>query len=173
MHDPREPHLDALKRILCYVRGTLDYGLQLYSSSIFSLVAYSNADWTGCPTTRRSTLGHCVFLGKNLLSWSSKRQYTLSRSSVEAEYCGVANVVAETSWLRNRLRELHSPLHMAKIVYCDNFSAVAKGQVHILHVPSRHEYANIFTKGLLSALFDEFWTSLSMRHPPAPTAMGC
>ncbi|GKE11083.1 ribonuclease H-like domain-containing protein [Tanacetum coccineum] len=86
IHDPREPHLAALKRVLRYVRGTFDFGLKLYSSSTSSLVAYSDADWAGCPTTRRSTLGYCVFLRNNLLSWSSKRQHTLSRSSAEAKY---------------------------------------------------------------------------------------
>ncbi|GJX34124.1 high affinity nitrate transporter 2.6-like protein [Tanacetum coccineum] len=91
MHDPREPHLSALKRILRYVRGTLSYGLQLYSSTTSSLVAYSDADWAGYPTTRRSTSGYCVFLGNNLLSWSSKGQFTLSRSCAEAEYRVVAN----------------------------------------------------------------------------------
>ncbi|GKD52205.1 ribonuclease H-like domain-containing protein [Tanacetum coccineum] len=104
-----EPHLSALKRILRYVRGSLDYGLQLYSSSTSSLVAYSDADWAGCPTTRRSTSGYCVFIGNNLLSWSSKRQFTLSRSSAEAEY------------------------------------------------------RDIFTKGLPTALFDEFRSSLSVQ----------
>ncbi|GKG07126.1 ribonuclease H-like domain-containing protein [Tanacetum coccineum] len=71
--------LASLKRILRYVRGTLDHGLQLFSSSTTSLVAYSNADWVGFSTTRRSTSGYYVFLGNNLLSWSSKRQSTLSR----------------------------------------------------------------------------------------------
>ncbi|GKE14525.1 ribonuclease H-like domain-containing protein [Tanacetum coccineum] len=94
MHDRQEPHLSALKRILRYVHDTLDHGLQLFLSSTTSLVAYSNADWAGCPTTRRSTSGYCVFLGNNLLSWSSKRQPRLSRSSVEAKYGSVANVVA-------------------------------------------------------------------------------
>ncbi|GJR86613.1 ribonuclease H-like domain-containing protein [Tanacetum coccineum] len=111
MHDPREPHLASLKRILRYVCGTSNYGLQLFSSSTSSLVAYSNVDWAGCLTTRHSTSGYCVFLGKNLLSWSSKRQYTLPHSSVEAEYRGVANAVDETSWLQNLFREIHSPLH--------------------------------------------------------------
>ncbi|GJU76140.1 ribonuclease H-like domain-containing protein [Tanacetum coccineum] len=199
MHDPREPHLSALKRILRYVRGTLSYGLQLYSSTTSSLVAYSDADWAGCPTTRRSTSGYCVFLGNNLLSWSSKRQFTLSRSSAEAEYRGVANAVAETCWLRNLLRELHTPLATATLVYCDNVSAVylssnpvqhqrtkhieidihfvrdlvATGAIRVLHVPSRYQYADIFTKSLPTSLFDEFRTSLSIRSSPVQTAGEC
>ncbi|GKB50311.1 ribonuclease H-like domain-containing protein [Tanacetum coccineum] len=110
MHDLREPHLAALKGILRYVQGTLDLGLQLYASSIISLVGYTNADWAGCPSIRMSTSGYYVFLGDNLLSWSAKRQHTLSRFSDKAEYQGVANVVAETAWLCNVLRELHSLL---------------------------------------------------------------
>ncbi|GJT13205.1 ribonuclease H-like domain-containing protein [Tanacetum coccineum] len=70
---------------------------------------YTDVDWAGCPVTRRSTFGYCVFLGDNLLSWSAKWQVTLSRSSAEAEYRGVANVVAETAWIRNLLLELHTP----------------------------------------------------------------
>nr|GEY30473.1 retrotransposon protein, putative, unclassified [Tanacetum cinerariifolium] len=110
MHNPREPHLAALKRILRYIRGTLDFRFHLYSSTTISLVGYTDADWTTCPSTRRSTSGYCVFLGDNLLSWSSKPQQTISRSSADAEYRDVANVVAETAWLRNLLRELHSSL---------------------------------------------------------------
>ncbi|GJW29749.1 ribonuclease H-like domain-containing protein [Tanacetum coccineum] len=196
MHDPREPHFAALKRILRYVQGTLELGLQLYASATTSLVGYTDADWAGCPSTRRSTSGYCVFLGDNLLSWSAKRQHTISRSSAEAEYRGVANVVAETAWIRNLLRELHSPLLTATLVYCDNVSAVymsanpvqhqrtkhieidihfvrdmvKAGHVRVLHVPSRFQYADIFTKGLPSALFEDFRSSLSVRPPPAPTA---
>ncbi|GJX42228.1 ribonuclease H-like domain-containing protein [Tanacetum coccineum] len=80
MHDHREPYFSALKRILRYVRGTLDHGLHLFSSSTTSLVAYSDVNWAGCPATRRSTS--------------------------EAEYRGVANAVAKTCWLRNLLHEL-------------------------------------------------------------------
>ncbi|GJU78431.1 ribonuclease H-like domain-containing protein [Tanacetum coccineum] len=192
----QEPHFAALKRILRYVQGTLELGLQLYASATTSLVGYTDADWAGCPSTRRSTSGYCVFLGDNLLSWSAKRQHTISRSSAEAEYRGVANVVAETAWIRNLLRELHSPLLTATLVYCDNVSAVymsanpvqhqrtkhieidihfvrdmvKTGHVRVLHVPSRFQYADIFTKGLPSALFEDFRSSLSVRPPPAPTA---
>ncbi|XP_071712390.1 uncharacterized mitochondrial protein AtMg00810-like [Rutidosis leptorrhynchoides] len=164
--------------------GTPELGLQLYSSSPATLVAYSDADWAGCPTTRRSTFGYCVFLGNNLLSWSSKRQVTPSHSSAEAEYHGVANAVAETCWLRNLLRELHCPLTSATLVYCDNWTKhieidiyfvrdlVAQGHVRVLHVPSRYQFADIFTKGLPYALFDEFRSSLSVRRAAAPTAGG-
>ncbi|GJS29321.1 ribonuclease H-like domain-containing protein [Tanacetum coccineum] len=136
----------------------------------------------GYPTTHCSTLGYCVFFGNNLLSWSSKRQHTLSHFSAEAEYRGVTNAIAEPSWLWILLRELHSPLHFMTIVYCDSVSVVylssnpvqhqrmkhietdihfvrdhvARGQVCVLHVLSRYQYADIFTKGLQSALFDEF-----------------
>ncbi|GKF72071.1 ribonuclease H-like domain-containing protein, partial [Tanacetum coccineum] len=106
----------------------------LYSSTTSSLVAYSDADWAGCPTTRRSS----VFLGNNLLSWSSKRQFTLSRSSVEAEYRGVANAVAETCWLRNLLRELHTLLATATLVYCDNVSAVYLSSNPVQHQRTKH-----------------------------------
>ncbi|GJV62533.1 ribonuclease H-like domain-containing protein [Tanacetum coccineum] len=171
MHDPREPHFIALKRILRYVRGTLDFGLQLHVSSTAQLTAFTDADWAGCPVT-------------------------LSRSSVEAEYHGVANVVAETAWLRNLLLELHALITTATLVYCDNFSAVylstnpvqhqrtkhieidihcvrdyvASDQVRVIHVPFRFQYANIFTKGFPNALFLEFRFSLNVRPPPVPTA---
>ncbi|XP_021857849.2 uncharacterized mitochondrial protein AtMg00810-like [Spinacia oleracea] len=94
MHDRREPYFDALKRILRYVQGTIDHGLHLYPTTVLQFITYTDADWAGCPDTRRSTSGYCCFLGNNLISWPSKRQHTLSRSSAEAEYRGVANVVA-------------------------------------------------------------------------------
>nr|GEU97862.1 NBS-containing resistance-like protein [Tanacetum cinerariifolium] len=97
MHDPHDTHFTALKRILCYVHGTIDYGLQLHVSSTAQLTSYTNVDWAGCPVTRRSTSRYCVFLGDNLLSWSAKRQVTLSCSSDEAEYRGIANVVDKKS----------------------------------------------------------------------------
>nr|GEZ47357.1 ribonuclease H-like domain-containing protein [Tanacetum cinerariifolium] len=160
MHDPREPHFAALKRILRYVQGTLELDLHLYASATTSLVGYTDTDSVGCPSTRRSTSCYCVFLDDNLLSWSAKRQHTISRSSAEAEYRGVANVVAETPWIHNLLRELHSPLLTATLV----------GHVRVLHVPSRFQYADIFTKSLSSALLEDFRSSLSVRPPSAQTA---
>ncbi|GJS57123.1 ribonuclease H-like domain-containing protein [Tanacetum coccineum] len=99
-----------------------------------SLVALSDVDWAGCPTIKRSTSGYCIFLRDNPLSWSSKRQHILSRSSAEVEYTG---------------------------------------HVRVLHVTLRYHYADIFTKGLSSALFDEFRIGLSVRSSPAQTAREC
>ncbi|XP_021980120.1 uncharacterized mitochondrial protein AtMg00810-like [Helianthus annuus] len=196
MHSPTEAHWNALKRILRYLQGTSDYGLHLSPAPDLSLLAYTDADWAGCPDTRRSTSGYCVYLGDNLLSWSSKRQPTVSRSSAEAEYRGVANVVAEICWLRNLLLELNRPLSRATLIYCDNVSAiylsgnpvqhqrtkhieldihfvreqVQRGCVRVLHVPSRHQVADIFTKGLPRILFDDFRSSLNIRPPNVSTA---
>ena len=150
--------------------------------------SYSDADWVGCPDTRRSTSGFAVFLGDNLVSRSSKRQPTISRSSAEAEYRAVANTIAETTWLRQLLQEMHIPLKRATVVFCDNVSAVylssnpvnhqrtkhieidlhfvrervAAGAVRVLHVPTSSQYADIFTKGLPSSAFTEFRSSLNV-----------
>lgn len=164
------------------------------------MTAYSDTDWAGCPTTRHSISGYCVFLGQNLLSWSSKRHGTISRSSVEAEYRGVTNVVAETCWLRNLLRDLFYPPCTATIFYWDNVSAiymstnpvqhqrtkhieieiqfvrdkVAMAQVRVLHVPFSSQYDDIFTKGLPSTLFLDFRSSLNVcSRSPVTTAGGC
>ena len=138
--------------------------------------------WAGYPSTIRSTSGFCIYVGDNLISWSAKRQPTVLRSSAEAEYKGVANAVADACWLRNLLLKMDFCIPQATIVYCDNISAVylssnsvqhqrtkhieidihfvrekvQMGQVRVLHVPSEVQYADIFTKGLPTILFNNF-----------------
>ncbi len=82
---PTDEHWGAVKRILRYLKGSVDHGLLISNRSSFELHAYTDADWAGCPDDRRSTSGFCVFLGTNLLSWGSKKQHTVSRSSTEAD----------------------------------------------------------------------------------------
>jgi hypothetical protein len=200
MHDPRDGHLAIIKRILRYVRGTTSSGLLLHSSSPLDIVAYSDADWAGCPDTRRSTSGYCVYLGGALVSWSSKRQPTVSRSSAEAEYRAVANGVADCVWLRQLLDELGSPPSKATVVFCDNISAVymstnpvhhrrtkhieldihfvrekvALGELRVVHVPTTQQLADIMTKGLPTVSFQSFRSSLCvLPSANVSTAAGC
>ena len=109
MHDPHETHYHALKRIMCYIQGTIDHGLHLYPTTQLRLITYTDADWGGCLDTHRSPFGYYCFLGDNQICWQSKLHPTLSRSSAEAEYRGVANGVVEACWLRNLILELHCP----------------------------------------------------------------
>jgi len=102
----------------------MDLGLSLHALLSTYIVAYSDADWAGCPDTWRSTSGYCVYLGSSLVSWSSKRQPTVSRSSAETEYRAVDNAVADCTWLRQLLSELSCPVDKGTVVFCDNVSAV-------------------------------------------------
>ncbi len=78
MHSPRDTHLQAVKRILRYLKGTINFGISFISTSSSTLTGYVDSDWAGCPDTRRSTMGHCIFLGANPISWSTKKQVTVS-----------------------------------------------------------------------------------------------
>jgi hypothetical protein len=144
MHDSREPHLTAMKRILRYLQGTPDYDLLLCRSSGFDLVVYTDADWAGCPDTRRSTPGYAVFLGDNLVSWSAKRQTVLSRSIVEAEYRTVANGMTEATWLQQLFHELQTPPSWCTIVYCDNISAVYLSSNSVQHQRTKHMEIDLY-----------------------------
>jgi hypothetical protein len=138
MHAPRTAHFNLVKRILRYLKGTIDFGLHIYPTAATTLIAYTDADWAGCPNTRRSTSGFCIFLGDNLISWSSKRKLTVSRSSAEAEYRSVAHAVAESTWLRQLLQELHQVPAKSTVVYCDNISAVYMSANLVQHRRTKH-----------------------------------
>jgi hypothetical protein len=138
MHDPREPHLTAMKHILRYLQGMPDYGLLTCRLYFSDLVVYTDADWAGCPDARRSTSGYAVFLGDNLVSWSAKRQTVVSRSSAEAEYHAVTNSVAEATWLRLLLHELQNPPSQCTLVYCDNISIVYLSTNLVQHQRIKH-----------------------------------
>jgi hypothetical protein len=186
MHDPKVPHMTLLKRILQYIRGTTSHGLHLCASTELAVMAYSDADWAKCPDTRRSTSGFCVYLGESLVSWSSKRQPIVPRSSAEEEYRAMANAAAECIWLQQLLGELQCSVSKATVVFCDNVSAVYMsanlvhhkrtkhieldmhfvrervqlGQLRVLHVPTAEQFTDIMTKGLPTASFESFRSSL-------------
>ncbi|KAJ0028636.1 hypothetical protein Pint_36096 [Pistacia integerrima] len=139
MHTPTMTHLKMVRRILRYVKETIEMGLHFSSHSTLDLFAFSDADWAGwCPTTRRSTTGYCTFLGGNLISWCAKKQHTISRSSTEAEYRAMANTVAELTWMTFILKDLRIAITSPPILYCDNLSALYMTVNPIFHARSKH-----------------------------------
>jgi hypothetical protein len=187
MGSPSDVHFEAVKRILRYLKGTLGVGLPICKSPDCSfLVAYSDADWAGCLDTRRSTTGYCIFLGPNLISWSAKKQPTVSRSSTEAEYRALAYACADTLWIQGLLTELHCPLTRPVLLNCDNLSVtylaanpifhartkhiaidyhfvrerVASGSHKVQFIPSQLQLADVFTKGLPVDRFERLVSKL-------------
>ncbi|XP_028078599.1 uncharacterized protein LOC114280430 [Camellia sinensis] len=98
MYNPTVGHYVGIKRLLRFIKGTISHGLT-YNPSSFDLHAYSDSNWARDSVDRKSTSGYCVFLGSNLISWSSKKQATISRSSAEAEYRSLAHTIAKLAWL--------------------------------------------------------------------------
>ena len=98
--DPRENHYLATKRIFKYLEGTQELGLWYSKSSSFELIAYSDSDFMGCTLGRKSISGTCHFLGRNLISWSSRKQNSVALSSTKAEYIAVGSCCAQSLWIK-------------------------------------------------------------------------
>ncbi|KAI5328735.1 hypothetical protein L3X38_028132 [Prunus dulcis] len=137
LHAPTTTHLTAAKRILQYLKTTLDYGLPIHKGKPH-LTAFCDADWAGDPNDRRSTTGSCIFLSANLISWSAKRQTTVARSSTEAEYRALATTTADVLWICSLLKELHVFLNHPPLFHCDNISAIALAANPIFHSRTKH-----------------------------------
>ncbi|KAF5443286.1 hypothetical protein F2P56_035855 [Juglans regia] len=133
MQAPTTAHFQMVKRILRYLQGTTTLGIRILSNSSLDLYGFSDADWAGCSTTRRSTTGFCTFLGGNCISWSAKKKPIVSRSSAEAEYRAMASTAAELTWLSLLLKDLGVPLTKVPSLHCDNLSALYMTINHVLH----------------------------------------
>ncbi|WKA12032.1 hypothetical protein VitviT2T_029468 [Vitis vinifera] len=190
---PRSTHYAVVLRILRYLKGTLFHGLFYSAQSPLILRAFSDADWAGDPTDRRSTTGYCFLLGSSLISWRSKKQTFVARSSTEAEYRALADTTSELLWLRWLLKDLGVSTSSATPLYCDNQSAIhiAHNDVfhertkhieidchfiryHLLHgalklfsVSSKDQLADIFTKSLPKRRTRDLVDNLKLvSHPP-------
>jgi histone deacetylase 1/2 len=190
MHKPTTLHLQHLKRILRYLKTTINHCILLQPTTSHNLIAYSDADWGGNPDDRTSTSAYIIFLGCNPISWLSKQQRTVARSSSEAEYRAVATTTAEVMWLTNLLSELRVPMANPPKILCDNVGAtylcanpvlhsrmkhismdyhfvreqVQAKQLQVSHVSTKDQLADILTKPLATAKFNDISSKIKVTN---------
>lgn len=195
MQRPTQDHWDATLRVVRYLKGSPGQGILLKSDCQFQLTAWCDSDWGGCPITRRSLTGWLVQLGDSLISWKSKKQDVVSRSSAEAEYWAMVEALCEPKWIKNVLCTM-GVQHMGPMnLFCDSISAlhiaanqvfhertkhveldchfirddILQGVVQTMHVSTLNQLADIFTKALGGKMFQSFLYKLGIRNLHAPT----
>ncbi|KAH9726123.1 Disease resistance-like protein DSC1 [Citrus sinensis] len=189
---PTVIHWQACRRLLRYLQSTTDFGLQFFSTGKITLTIFSDADWGSDLDDRKSVSGYCIYLGDNLVSWSSKKQQIVSRSSAESKYRALALAVSEVLWISYVLKELKmSPLQVPAL-HCDNKSVetlasnpkyhsrtkhieldlhfvrdhIARNEVHISHVSSCDQVADVLTKPLAFDQFNYLRSKLNVLQRP-------
>ncbi|XP_048234353.1 uncharacterized mitochondrial protein AtMg00810-like [Ricinus communis] len=138
MSDPHILHFTAVYHIIRYLRSISTMGLYYPSSSSSVLHVFSNADYAGCLDTRRSTIENCIFIGQSLLSWKSKKQPTVSKSSTESEYRSMSSACGEIIWLQRLLQDFGIFLTSPAPLYCGNESAAKIASNPIFHERTKH-----------------------------------
>lgn len=138
MNAPTNVHLQAAKRLLRYLAGSPSQGILLASSSAARLTAYCDSDWASCLATRKSTTGYCIFLGDSPISWKSKKQSIVARSSAEAEYRAMALTTCEVTWLSALLKDLGFKDLPSTQLKCDNKAALAIAANPVQHERTKH-----------------------------------
>lgn len=138
VHNPRKPHLQAALHIVRYLKGTCSVGLYYSATASPTLKAYCDVDWATCKKTRRSVTGYCIFLGDTLISWRSKKQSTVSRSSTEAEYRSMASTVCELQWVISLMKDFRIFPQLPVPLYCDNQAAIHISRNAVFHERTKH-----------------------------------
>ncbi|XP_020272689.1 uncharacterized protein LOC109847865 [Asparagus officinalis] len=138
MHRLTTDHWIATKRLLRYLCGTIDYGIMLHRQSPLALHVYSDPDWAVNKDDFTSTSTYIVYLDRNLISWSSKKQRTVARSSTKAEYRLFASTAAELRWITSLLGELGLTLSQQPVIYCDNVDAINLCSNLVFHSRMKH-----------------------------------
>jgi len=195
MHEPYEEHLEAVHRILRYLKGTPGKGLFFGRNESRKIEAFTDADWAGSASDRRSTSGYCTFVWGNLVTWRSKKQSVVARSSAEAEFRSLAQGICELMWLQRLMYELGLQSTNPMRLYCDNKSAISiahnpthhdrtkhievdrhfikekleEGLICMTYVASNGQLADFLTKGLPRVKFEDLLVKLGMLDIYAPT----
>ncbi|XP_016196099.1 uncharacterized protein LOC107637174 [Arachis ipaensis] len=131
-------HFQAALHVLRYLKGAPAKRVLFSTSNNLTLTAFSDSDWGACPDTRLSLSGFCFFLEKSLISWRSKKQHTVARSSAEAEYRAMALATCEGVWLSYLLKDFRIPLSRPIVMYCDNQSALHIAANPVFHERTKH-----------------------------------
>lgn len=194
MHDPKEKHLQAVQKVLQYLKATVRRGLLFQKDGELTLEVYTDSDYAGSPVDRRSSIGYCMFLRGNLVTWRSKKHHVVARSSAEAEFRAMDHGISEVLWLSN-LDDLRIKRSGPIKLYCDDKSAITiahnlvqhdrtkyieidrhftkeeieSGLISTPYVPSCDQLEDVITKGLLTERFQELTSKLGMEdiHSPA------
>jgi hypothetical protein len=194
MHAPTILHLSIVKRILRYLKGSIGRGIVMAKNGHTQITGYSNSDWAGNAIDRKSTIGYCMFVGGNLVSWHSKKQHVIACSSAEAEYRAMASAACELIWLKGLLSELGFPSSIPITLFCDNQAAMHIAANPVFHERTKHievdchfirqqvqsqiiqthyvrshdQLADVFTKSLTSAHFHRLLSKLGSINPLDP-----
>ncbi|KAK6778192.1 hypothetical protein RDI58_024910 [Solanum bulbocastanum] len=188
MHSPTTSHLDAAKRILRYVKGSLSHGLWYKRCAIFLLTVFTDANWAGDSNDRRSTSGYCFSAGSAVVSWCNKKQDVVALSTTEAEYIATTMAAQECIWLKRLIKDMSHKVDYAMQIKCDNESAIKLASNPIFHARTKHieilhhfvrekvlskeieltivrintQVADIFTKALEKSKFQYFRDALEL-----------
>ncbi|XP_038902368.1 secreted RxLR effector protein 161-like [Benincasa hispida] len=158
---PIDIHWQAVKRILRYISATKHFGLLFQPSSDLSIFAYSDADWDSNIDDQKSIAAYCVFIGNNLVSWSSKKQMVVAQSSTESEYWVLAYTASEVIWLNQLMSELGMLSSIKPIIWCDNLSTATIATNHVFHARTKHIEINThFVRDHV------LWGALEVRYVP-------